>query len=62
MNNPPDFSGFDEVLIFDFENDERDLAGDAYDLYQLKKTFKKPSISQKISSVHATKFNKPYER
>ena len=41
VNNPPDFSGFDEVLIFDFENDERDLAGDAYDLYQLKKTFKK---------------------
>ena len=37
---PPDFSDFDEVLIFDFKNDERDLAGDPYDLFQLKRTFK----------------------
>ncbi len=41
VQNPPSFETFDEVLIFDFQNDERDLAGDPYDLYQLKKTFKK---------------------
>ena len=41
VQNPPSFEAFDEVLIFDFQNDERDLAGDPYDLYQLKKTFKK---------------------
>lgn len=39
--NPPSFDAFDEVLIVDFQEDERDLAGDPYDLYQLKKTFKK---------------------
>ena len=39
--NPPSFDAFDEVLIVDFQDDERDLAGDPYDLYQLKKTFKK---------------------
>ena len=39
--NPPSFDAFDEVLIVDFHDDERDLAGDPYDLYQLKKTFKK---------------------
>ena len=39
--NPPSFDTFDEVLIVDFQDDERDLAGDPYDLYQLKKTFKK---------------------
>ena len=38
--NPPSFDAFDEVLIVDFQDDERDLAGDPYDLYQLKKTFK----------------------
>ena len=31
---------FDQVFMFDFQNDERDLAGDEFDLYQLKKTFK----------------------
>ena len=41
VQNPPSFEAFDEVLIVDFQNDERDLAGDPYDLYQLKKTFKK---------------------
>ena len=41
VQNPPSFEAFDEVLIVDFLNDERDLAGDPYDLYQLKKTFKK---------------------
>jgi Xaa-Pro aminopeptidase len=40
VQSPPDFSGFDEILIIDFQNDERDLAGDPYDLFQLKKTFK----------------------
>ena len=39
--NPPSFEAFDEVLIVDFQDDERDLAGVPYDLYQLKKTFKK---------------------
>ena len=39
--NPPSFDAFDEVLIVDFQDDERDLAGDPHDLYQLKKTFKK---------------------
>ena len=41
VQNPPSFDTFDEVLIVDFQDDERDLAGDPYDLYQLKKTFKK---------------------
>ena len=41
VQNPPSFDAFDEVLIVDFHDDERDLAGDPYDLYQLKKTFKK---------------------
>jgi len=41
VQNPPSFDAFDEVLIVDFQNDERDLAGDPYDLYQLKRTFKK---------------------
>ena len=41
VQNPPVFDTFDEVLIVDFQDDERDLAGDPYDLYQLKKTFKK---------------------
>lgn len=41
VQNPPSFDAFDEVLIVDFQDDERDLAGDPYDLYQLKKTFKK---------------------
>ena len=41
VQNPPGFDTFDEVLIVDFQDDERDLAGDPYDLYQLKKTFKK---------------------
>lgn len=40
VQNPPSFDAFDEVLIVDFQDDERDLAGDPYDLYQLKKTFK----------------------
>ena len=38
--SPPNFSDFDQVFMFDFQNDERDLAGDEFDLYQLKKTFK----------------------
>ena len=38
--NPPNFIDFDQVFMFDFQNDERDLAGDEFDLYQLKKTFK----------------------
>lgn len=41
VQNSPSFDAFDEVLIVDFQDDERDLAGDPYDLYQLKKTFKK---------------------
>ena len=41
VQNPPSFDQFDEVLIVDFQNDERDLANDSYDLYQLKKSFKK---------------------
>ena len=41
VQNPPSFDAFDEVLIVDFQDDERDLAGDPFDLYQLKKTFKK---------------------
>ena len=41
VNSPPDFSAFDEVLIFEFKNDERNLPNDKYDLYQLKQTFKK---------------------
>lgn len=41
VQNPPSFDAFDEVLIVDFQDDERDLEGDQYDLYQLKKTFKK---------------------
>ena len=40
VQNPPNFDTFDEVLIVDFQDDERDLEGDPYDLYQLKKTFK----------------------
>ena len=40
VQNPPSFDTFDKVLIVDFQDDERDLAGDPYDLYQLKKTFK----------------------
>ena len=40
VQNPPNFDNFDEVLIVDFQDDERDLEGDPYDLYQLKKTFK----------------------
>lgn len=40
VHNPPNFSDFDQVFMFDFQNDERDLAGDEFDLYQLKKTFK----------------------
>lgn len=38
--NPPNFSTYDQVLMIDFQDDERDLTGDAYDLFQLKKTFK----------------------
>ena len=41
VQNPPSFDAFDEVFIVNFQDDERDLAGDPYDLYQLKKTFKK---------------------
>ena len=41
VQNPPSFDAFDEVLIVDFQDDERDLAGDPYNLYQLKKIFKK---------------------
>ena len=40
VHSPPNFSDFDQVFMFDFKNDERDLAGDEFDLYQLKKTFK----------------------
>ena len=40
VTNPPNFSTYDQVLMIDFQDDERDLAGDAYDLFQLKKTFK----------------------
>lgn len=40
VHSPPNFSDFDQVFMFDFQNDERDLAGDEFDLYQLKKTFK----------------------
>lgn len=68
--SPPDFSTFDQVLIVDFQNDERDLAGDPYDLYQLKKTFKKAinfpsdfnrtkySIQQSISTVTPETFDR----
>lgn len=40
VNNPLAFDRFDQVLFFNFFNDERDLQGDAYDMHQLKKTFK----------------------
>lgn len=40
VNNPPNFEGFDKVLILDFQNDERDRAADPYDLYGLKETLK----------------------
>ena len=40
VNNTPDFTGFDKVLMFDFKNDERDLSNDPYDLYALKRSFK----------------------
>ena len=40
VQKPLNFNDFDQVFIFDFENDERDLDGDEFDLYQLKKTFK----------------------
>ena len=36
----PVFSVFDEVLLFEFKNDERDNPTDPYDLYDLKKIFK----------------------
>ena len=36
----PVFSDFDEVLLFEFKNDERDNPADPYDLYDLKKSFK----------------------
>ena len=36
----PNFSDFDQVLLFDFKNDERDNLADPYDLYDLKKSFK----------------------
>ncbi len=70
VQSPPDFSVFDEVLIIDFKNDERDLAGDPYDLYQLKKTFKEAinfpadfnrtrySIQQAISEVTPETFDR----
>lgn len=41
VNNTPDFSAFDEVLLVDFKNDERDLPNDPYDLHDLKDAFKK---------------------
>lgn len=41
VDNPPSFDALDKVLMVDFKNDERDLAGDGYDLYQMKKSFKK---------------------
>ena len=33
VTNPPNFSTYDQVLMIDFQDDERDLAGDAYDLF-----------------------------
>lgn len=41
VKNTPDFTPFDEVLLIDFKNDERDLDNDPYDLYDLKRVFKK---------------------
>lgn len=41
ISNPIDFDRFDQVLLFDFYNDERNLAGEENDLFQLKKSFKK---------------------
>ena len=70
VQNPPVFDTFDEVLIVDFQDDERDLAGDPYDLYQLKKTFKKAinfpanfnrvqyQIQQAIRTATAEKFTR----
>ena len=41
VKNTPDFSVFDEVLLVDFKNDERDLPNDPFDLHDLKDAFKK---------------------
>lgn len=40
VENSPNFNAYDEVLILNFYNDERDFPNDPYDLYQLKKSFK----------------------
>lgn len=40
VKNPIDFNAYDQVLILNFHNDERDFPNDPYDLYQLKKSFK----------------------
>lgn len=40
VENPPNFNAYDEVLILNFYDDERDFPNDPYDLYQLKKNFK----------------------
>ena len=40
VENQLNFTLFDEVLIFDFNNDVRNDKNDPYDLYDLKRTFK----------------------
>ncbi len=40
ISNPLSFSSFDEVLIFDFENDVRNKKNDPYDLYDMQRVFK----------------------
>lgn len=69
VKNTPDFTPFDEVLLIDFKNDERDLDNDPYDLYDLKRVFKKAinfpedfnrvsyQIQQAIRMVEPTNFS-----
>ena len=40
IKNQANFTSFEEVLIFEFENDVRDDKSDPYDLYDLQRTFK----------------------
>ena len=40
VNNPLNFTSFDEVLIIEFNNDVRNDKNDPYDLYDLQRTFK----------------------
>ena len=40
IESQSNFTAFEEVLIFDFQNDVRDNKNDPYDLYDLQRTFK----------------------